>query len=198
MCSANNQVAQSAQTKTSFYKNPQFWRSLGTGLAVGAGVMGASGAYSAGLAEDSAYQAQARSVESQAALDQISTTRQNRYDLQNVGQEVKQIRRAGKKNFAKQLTAAAASGMDLSSVSLEDAVLDSLRSEQEDIDLIKRTASARAREADLQAQLNAINAQGQAAQMRVAGRYAKKAGKINAYSSLLSSAASVAGMWGGR
>ena len=87
--------------------------------------------------------------------------------------------------------------MDLSSGSFEDTVNDSLRAEQEDMEYLKRTVSTRASERALQAQLNTLTAKGQAEQMRIAGRAAKKAARLNSYSSLLSTAASVAGMWGG-
>ena len=201
MCTANNNAANGAAattTKTAFYKNPQFWRGAGTGLAISSGVMGASSAISAGQAEAANYNAQGAALVSQANLDAASTQRQIKYDLQNAAYQVKQARRAGRQNYGKQLVAAVASGQDLSSVSLQDVVLDSLRAEQEDIDYIKQTASQRASEMSLQAELNKISAEGQAAQMRVAGKYAKKAGRVNAWASMLSSAASVAGMWGGK
>lgn len=200
MCTANNTAANSAAatTKQPFYQNPQFWRMAGTGLAVGSGIMDASSAVIAGRAEQANYNAQARTLKTQAALDEATVVRQNQYDLKNAAFQVKQARRAGRQNYGRQLAAAAASGMDLSSVSFEDAVLDSARAEQEDIDLIKKNASQRAAESSLQAELNTLTAQGQAKQMNIAGRYAKKAGRINAYSSILSSAASVAGIWGGR
>ena len=200
MCTANNTAANSAAatTKQPFYQNPQFWRVAGTGLAVGSGIMDASSAVIAGRAEQANYNAQARTLKTQAALDEATVVRQNQYDLKNAAFQVKQARRAGRQNYGRQLAAAAASGMDLSSVSFEDAVLDSARAEQEDIDLIKKNASQRAAESSLQAELNTLTAQGQAKQMNIAGRYAKKAGRINAYSSILSSAARVAGIWGGR
>lgn len=200
MCTANNSAAKGAaatQTKTPFYKNPQFWRGAGTGLAIGSGIMDASSALSSGRAAAAKYNAQAFAEESQAALDEQTATRQTTYDLQQAADQVKQVRQAGRQNYGKQLVAAAANGTDLSSVSFEDVVLDSLRAEKEDIDFIKRTASARAGEMQLQAELNKVGAKGQAEQMRIAGKYAKKAGRINAYSSMLSSAAMVAGMWGG-
>ena len=200
MCTANNAAAKGAaatQTKTPFYKNPQFWRGAGTGLAIGSGIMSASSAITSGRAEQANLNAQARAVETQAALDERSSNRQIKYDLQNAAFQVKQARRAGRQNYGKQLVAAAANGTDLSSVSFEDVVLDSLRAEKEDVDFIKRTASARAGEMQLQAELSKVGAKGQAEQMRIAGKYAKKAGRINAYSSMLSSAAMVAGMWGG-
>ncbi|WP_428055762.1 hypothetical protein [Candidatus Avelusimicrobium fimicolum] len=200
MCTANNTAANSAAatTKQPFYQNPQFWRMAGTGLAVGSGIMDASSAVIAGRAEQANYNAKARTLKTQAALDEATVVRQNQYDLKNAAFQVKQARRAGRQNYGRQLAAAAASGMDLSSVSFEDAVLDSARAEQEDIDLIKKNASQRAAESSLQAELNTLTAQGQAKQMNIAGRYAKKAGRINAYSSILSSAASVAGIWGGK
>lgn len=200
MCTANNSAANgaAATTKQPFYQNPQFWRMAGTGLAVGSGIMDASSAVIAGRAEQANYNAQARTLKTQAALDEATVVRQNQYDLKNAAFQIKQARRAGRQNYGRQLAAAAASGMDLSSVSFEDAVLDSARAEQEDIDLIKKNASQRAAESSLQAELNTLTAQGQAKQMNIAGRYAKKAGRINAYSSILSSAASVAGIWGGK
>lgn len=202
MCTANNNAANGAAgktiNKTSFYKNPQFWRGAGTGLAIGSGIMSASSAIASGRAEAANYNAQGAALVSQANLDADTTERQIKYDLQNAAYQVKQTRRAGRQNYGKQLVAAVASGMDLSSVSLQDTVLDSLRAEQEDINYIKQTASQRASEMSLQAELNKISAQGQAAQMRVAGKYAKKAGRVNAAASILSSAATVAGIWGGR
>ena len=197
MCTANNASAANtgAAASSSFWKNPSFWKSAGSGLAVGAGIMGAAGQYIAGNAQRDSYYAQAAALESQAALSQQAANRQVKYDLQNAAQAVKEIRRAGRQNYAKQLTAAAGSGMDFSSVSLQDAVLDSLRAEKEDIDLIKRNASQQAYETQLQADLNSIEANSQAAQARLAGKTAAKAGRLNAFSSLLSSAGMVAGMW---
>ena len=160
--------------------------------------MDASTAVIAGRAEQTKYNAQARTLETQAALDEATAARQNQYDLKNAAFQVRQARRAGRQNYGRQLAAAAASGMDLSSVSFENAVLDSPRAEQEDINLIKQNASTRAAESSLQAELNTLTAKGQAKQMNIAGRYARKAGRINAYSSMLSSAARVAGIWGGR
>lgn len=200
MCTANNAAAKGAaatQTKTPFYKNPQFWRGAGTGLAISSGIMDASSALSSGRAAAAKYNAQAFAEESQAALDEQTAARQTTYDLQQAADQVKQVRRAGRQTYGKQLAAAVASGMDLSSGSFEDTVNDSLRAEQEDMEYLKRTVSTRASERALQAQLNTLTAKGQAEQMRIAGRAAKKAARLNSYSSLLSTATSVAGMWGG-
>ena len=142
MCTANNSAATTeAAASSSFWKNPSFWKSAGSGLAVGAGIMGATGQYIAGNAQRDSYYAQAAAIESQAALSQQAANRQVKYDLQNAAQSVKEIRRAGRQNYAKQLTAAAGSGMDFSSVSFQDAVLDSLRAENEDIDLYRAAGS---------------------------------------------------------
>ena len=196
MCTANNQAADtSAQTKNSFWNNPSFWKSAGTGLAITSGITSATGQYIAGQANKANYYAQANALEAQAALSQQAADRQVKYDLKTAAQSVKEVRRAGRQTYGKQLAVAAGSGMDFSSVSLQDAVLDSLRAEQEDIDLIKRTASQQAYETQLQAELNSIEAKSQAAQARLAGRTAAKAGRLNAFSSLLSSAGMVAGMW---
>lgn len=196
MCTANNQAADtSAQTKNSFWNNPSFWKSAGTGLAIASGISGATGQYFAGQANKANYYAQANALEAQAALSQQAADRQVKYDLKTAAQSVKDVRRAGRQTYGKQLAAAAGSGMDFSSVSLQDVVLDSLRAEQEDIDLIKRTASQQAYETQLQAELNSIEAKSQAAQARLAGRTTARAGRLNAFSSLLSSAGMVAGMW---
>ncbi len=196
MCTANNSAAGTeTAVNNSFWKNPAFWKSAGGGLSIGAGIMGAAGQYIAGSAQKDSYYAQAAALESQATLSQQAANRQVKYDLKNAAQSVKEIRRAGRQTYGKQLAAAAESGMDFSSVSLQDAVLDSLRAENEDIDLIKRTASQQAYETQLQAELNSIEAKSQAAQARLAGKTAAKAGRLNAFSSLLSSAGMVAGMW---
>lgn len=201
MCTANSAPAQSAaqttqQTATTkFYQNPTFWKKTGTSLAISSGILGAGSALADARAQKATYDAQAYALENNAQLSAQQAQRQVAYDLQQSAHEVTQLRRAGRQTFAKQLTAAVGSGMDLSSTSLQQAVLDSHRAEQEDIDLIKRNASTRAYQTTLQAELNEIAAQGQAQQNRIAGRYAKKAGRINAFSSLLSSAGMVAGMW---
>ena len=207
MCTANSSTAnqaaattaaQSTTAKTSFYNNPTFWRSAGTGLAIGSGAMSAMSAYSAGRAQAAQYNANAATLEANAKMAERAALRQVNYDMQTTAQQVKQIRRSGRQTYGKQLVAAAANGTDFSSVSFQDVVADSQRAEQEDIDLIKRTAVARANETRLQAELNTIDAKSQAAQARIAARYSKKAGRMNAYSSMLSSAAMVAGMWGGK
>lgn len=204
MCTANSNTANQAQAatanntaKTPFYNNPTFWRSAGTGLAIGAGAMSAMGAYSDGRAQAGQYKAEAATLEANAEMAERAALRQVNYDLQTAKHEVKQVRRAGRQTYAKQLAAAVANGMDFSSVSLQDVIADSHRAEQEDIDLIKKTATQRANETRLQAELNSITAKSQANQARIAARYAKKAGRLNAYSSMLSTAATVAGMWGG-
>ena len=205
MCTATNNATaastaaqgQAAATtaKTSFWKNPQLWKGVGSAAAIGSGIISGTGQYMAGRAEQAAYNAQATSLLSGAELTQAAAQRQVRYDLQNAAESVKQVRRAGRQTYAKQLVAAAANGTDFSSVSLQDAMLDSLRAEQEDINLIKRTASQRAYETQLQADLNSIEAESQAAQARIAGRLARKTARLNTYGTLLSSAGMVAGMW---
>lgn len=198
MCTANSSAASTAASTAAKSNSATTWRGLGTGFAIGSGIMGASSAYTAGRAEQANYDAQARNLEANAHLGELAAQRQIKYDLENTAAQVKNIRRAGRQNYAKQLVAAIGSGMDLSSVSLQDAVLDSQRAEQEDIDLIKRQAQQRAYETSLQAELNTIDAKSQAQQARIAGRYARKASRMNMYSSMLSSAAMVAGMWGGK
>ena len=94
MCTANNSAAKGAaatQTKTPFYKNPQFWRGAGTGLAIGSGIMDASSALSSGRAAAAKYNAQAFAEESQAALDEQTAARQTTYDLQQAADQVKQV-----------------------------------------------------------------------------------------------------------
>lgn len=195
MCTANNNAA--ATTKTAFYKNPTFWRGAGTGLAIGAGTLEAGSAYNAGLSKAAYLTAEAANTEKNAVLGEITAKRQVGYDMQATAKHVQQVRRSGRKNYASQLVAAAANGIDFSSVSFQDVILDSQRAEQEDIDLIKRTAQQKANETLLQAELNTIDAKSQAEQARIAARLAKKAGRINMYSSLLSTASSVAGIWAG-
>lgn len=196
MCTANNKTASAANATNTTSKSATNWRTIGTGFAIGAGAMSAMSAYSAGTASQAYYNNQAATLEANARLGEQAAQRQIKYDLQTAAQQVKNIRRAGRKNYGKQLVAAVASGQDLSSVSFQDVVLDSARAEQEDIDLIKRQAAHRADEMMLQAKLNTIDAQNQATQARIAGKLAKKSGRLNAYSSMLSTAASVAGMWG--
>ena len=191
---AQSQAAATA-TKTSFWKNPQLWKGVGSAAAISGGIISGTGQYIAGRAEQAAYNAQATSLLSGAELTQAAAQRQVKYDLQVAAENVKQVRRAGRQAYGKQLVAAAANGTDFSSVSLQDAMLDSLRAEQEDINLIKRTASQRAYETQLQADLNSIEAESQAAQARIAGRLARKTARLNTYGTLLSSAGMVAGMW---
>lgn len=203
MCTANNNAANTAaagaaaqgQQKVSFWKNPQFWKSASTGLAISSGILSGTGQYIAGRAEQANYNAQAYALQSGAELTKEAADRQVKYDLKDAAENIKQIRRAGRQNYAKQLVATAGNGTDFSSVSLQDAMMDSLRAEQEDIELIKRNASQRAYETQLQAELNSIEAESQAAQARVAGRAARKAARLNTYGTLLSSAGMVAGMW---
>lgn len=205
MCTATNNAtaastaaqgqAAATATKTSFWKNPQLWKGVGSAAAISSGIISGTGQYIAGRAEQAAYNAQATSLLSGAELTQAAAKRQVKYDLQAAAENVKQVRRAGRQAHAKQLVAAAANGTDFSSVSLQDAMLDSLRAEQEDINLIKRTASQRAYETQLQADLNSIEAESQAAQARIAGRLARKTARLNTYGTLLSSAGMVAGMW---
>ena len=197
MCTANNNTAAAGTQAAKTNNSANTWRGVGTGLAIASGVMGAASAYNAGRAEQANYYTQAQNLENNARLGELAAQRQIKFDMQNTAQQVKNVRRAGRQTYAKQLVAATASGMDLSSVSFQDVVLDSQRAEQEDINLIKKQAAQRADEMALQAELNTIDAKKNAAQARIAGRLAKKTGRMNMYSSMLSSAAMVAGMWGG-
>lgn len=197
MCTANNNTAAAGTQDAKANSNAKTWRTAGTGFAIASGVMEAASAYNAGRAEQANYYVQAQNLENNARLGELAAQRQIKFDMQNTAQQVKNVRRAGRQTYAKQLVAATASGMDLTSVSFQDVVLDSQRAEQEDINLIKKQAAQRADEMALRAELNTIDAKKNAAQARIAGRLAKKTGRMNMYSSMLSSAAMVAGMWGG-
>lgn len=196
MCMATNAVQDEKADKNNlFWKNPSFWKSAATGITVSGGIMSATGQYVSGRAERDFYNASASALEQQAVLDANAAQRQIKYDVQHAAENVKQVRRSGRQNYANQLIAAAAGGVDFSSVSFQDVVLDSLRAEQEDINYIKTTASRQAYETQLQAELNSISANARAKQQRLSASAAYKTGKLNAFSSLLSSASSVAGMW---
>lgn len=92
-----------------------------------------------------------------------------------------------------QRAAMAAMGIDPNSVTGQDVVLDSYTKSKMDDDMIRRNADQQSWAVETQGEMDKWQAFSQADQYSMAGKQAKKSGNIAAFSSLLSTASSMAG-----
>lgn len=167
---------------------------LGLGASLAGGLMDAGAALGAGRADASSYQMQAQALENQAQLGLLAAERQNDYASDTAARQLRQIKQQGNQTRGAQRAAAGASGA-LGSGSLTELLLSSLSAQEQDEELIRLNTARGNYERTLQAQLAANAARGQAAQYRIAGQSARKAGALNAFSSVLGTAAQMGQMY---
>lgn len=168
---------------------------VGLGLSVGGSLMSAGSQYAQGRAQENYYRASARNAVFRSLLSQQAAENQISYDAEAAASQISAVRRDGEELFGSQLAVMAANGMDLSSQSAQDIVAASLNSQQRDIDNLQLNQNRRAYEIRRDAKLGVIDAMNQSSQYRAAGRGARYAGTIGAFSSLLSTAGQVASLW---
>lgn len=167
---------------------------LGLGTTLAGGLLSAGGALGSGYADAASYEMQAAALENQARLDLLAAERQNDYASDTAARQLTQIKRQGSQTRGAQRAAAGASGA-LGSGSAAELLLDSLSAQAQDEELIRLNTARANYERTLQAQLSAAGARGQAAQYRIAGQSARKAGRINALSSVLGTASQAGQMY---
>ena len=164
-----------------------------------AGVTAVSGAYSAynqyqqGVATNKYYNylADQSTMQGQAALKAGAKQSELTQDTAKIQGKEQAYKSA--ETLASQRAAMAAMGMDPSSVSAQDVALSSMDKSRMDERAIRYNADIKSWESEYGASLENWQQQSQATQQRYAGKYAKWEGKTGAFSTLLGTAASIAG-----
>ena len=160
-----------------------------TALTAVSGAMSAYGQYQQGKATNSYYQylaGQSR-VEGQTAYDRSIKQSEMVQDSAKEQEKIRAIKAA--ELGGEQKTAMAASGIDTSSVTAQDITLSTLTKGKMDEMMIRRNADLNSWEALEQGKLAKWQGEEQAKQYGFAGKQAKRAGKIGAFTSLLGTAA---------
>lgn len=163
--------------------------------AQGAGtVLGAWGSYQNGLAQDAYYKSLAANARTQAALVE-GQANQEITSAQNQGaQETNLLNRKTKEIEGEQAAGVAFNGV-AGSTTASDIARDTFTKSKMDQLAIKYNADVASWRAQNNANLQKWNLENEARYDEVAGKNAKKAGKIGAVTSLLSGASQVASTW---
>lgn len=161
-------------------------------IMAAAGGLQAYGQYQQGKAQNSYYQYLAGQslIEGQAAYDRSlkqSELIQDSASLQNKSAAIKAAEAS-----STQKAQMAASGVDLSSVSAQDITLDTLTKAKMDEMMIRRNANLNSWAVEEEGKNARWTSKNQADQYRFAGKQAKSAGKTQAFTTLLSTAATMA------
>lgn len=167
--------------------------SLALALTAVSGAVSAYGSYSQGKSQEAAYKYAAG--QNKLAADAAIARAQKQSELvqDTAKAEGKQQAVKTAQMIGAQRAAMAAMGIDPSSVTAQDVVLDSYSKSKMDEAMIRRNADSQTWALNEQAKADQWQLLSQADQYTTAGRQAKKAGTIGAFSSLLSSASSIAG-----
>lgn len=164
-----------------------------TATAIGGGVQ-AYGEYQKGSAENKYYQYAANQNEKQAQIVRARAHEQSKIENRAGSEKLKEQKINAAKLSSSQRAAMVANGISLDSKTAEDITNDSFTQEQLDEQAIKYNADSRVWEIREKAKYDSYGLLSQAEQYRTAGRNAKQAGKIGAFTTLLSTAASVSAM----
>lgn len=156
-------------------------------LAVAGAATGAIGSIQAGNAKASAasYQAAILEKNRQTALDNAAKTQAA------ADQDENALRRKNAQFAGTQIASAAGGNIDLSSGSIADIFADTARLGEEDALTLRQNWDAKVSDQYQQAR----DFSSQAALTRAEGKQAKRAGYINAASSLLAGATSISSKW---
>jgi hypothetical protein len=111
--------------------------------------------------------------------------------------QTKLVRASGRLAAGAQRAALAANGVSLSSVSAEDLARDSFNREELDAEAVRHNADTKSYETQMQASMTAKSLRSQAVGYRMGGANAAEAGRLNAQTSLLGTATSVANTYYG-
>lgn len=159
------------------------------GLAIGGGVLGAYGAYQQGQAQDKYYQYLAKQNEAQS-VEVKQAAKQEVGIIQDVAsQQASQVGDIVEQTLASQKTGFAASNIALSSGTAEDVARATFDAGLKDEAAIRYNADVSAWQTTRQAQSTSKNLLRQAESFRLSGAGAKRAGNLNAFSTLLGSGA---------
>ena len=164
---------------------------IATIATVGAGALSAYGSYQEGASEQRYQNYVADQNVQQGKLALERGQRQSERIQDTAKEEGKRLEMDSTRHAASQRAAMAAAGVQ--GVTAEDIVSDSFSSEKLDELTLRYNADARSYETTESAKYEDYALRSKADQHRMAGKNAKRAGKINAFSTLLGTAASVAG-----
>ena len=162
-------------------------------MAVGAG-LSAYSQYQEGKASKNYYDYLAGTSKSNAMLARTA----GEVEAKSIGaqemQQVGQIHEQGREVVGAQKAALASGGAGVGSKTGEQLVSDTLTKVDLDEQALRYNADLRMKNARIGAESQALNEESQAYGYKIAGRNAKKAGTIGAYTSLLSGAGNVAAL----
>lgn len=163
---------------------------VGTTLAAGAQVAGAASSYQQGVATKNYYDAQADQLEEegQQALKRADSQITQVQDTARMeGKDLAESQALHNSSLRAQLVA-----QGLTGVTAEDIALDNLSKEQLDVLVLRNNADKKSWEISAEAKNINWLKKSEAENSRYAGRQAKKSGEQQAFTSLLSSAGTVA------
>jgi hypothetical protein len=156
------------------------------------GVINASSNIFGGVSQENYYKMMGQSYLSKKRAGEISTGTQIGYDATATAYKIRSVMNTGEQIFAKQKTAIAGAGGDLSSVSAQSIIKSSAKKQAEDLALLQTQNELSAFERRRQTMLEGIALENQARQAEIAGSLAKTSGFISGVGSLLSTAGTVA------
>lgn len=165
--------------------------------AVAMGLMAVAGGVTAyaqmqqGRAQKSYYNYLAGQARLEGAAALAMAQKQAELTQESASIENKSLALKGAEASASQKAAMAASGLDLSSVTAQDITLDTLTKAKMDEMMIRRNANLQAASQLDEGKYANWSAESQAQQYGYAGKQAKKAGNIGAFTTLLGTAASM-------
>jgi len=162
------------------------------GLSAAAGVYSAYNQYQQGNSEGQYYNYLSNQSAQQGQLALERGKQQAKVIQDLASHQIKDLKTAGAQMSASQRAALAANGIDASSVTAQDIATDTLSKQDMDELAIRYNANTRAWEAQTDANYQDYAARAEADQYRYASRNARRAGKTNAFSTLLGTAATTA------
>lgn len=162
------------------------------GTQIAGGVYSAYGAENEGIAQEGYYRYLAGQADSNARLTELAGERQARSIKDAAHLEYGRLKRSQLQLEGSQKAALGAQGIS-GSVTAEDIARDTMNAERLDEMAIRFNADSQADEVVRQAQINAIGLRTEAEGYRTAGGNARRAGRRNAYASIIGSATAVAG-----
>lgn len=163
---------------------------VATVATIGGGAYSAYNQYQSGRAEENYYNSLAQSQQQQGQYALEQGQRQSSAIQDSAKVQGKQLATESAQFNASQRAAMAAAGIQ--GVTAEDIEYDALNKQKLDEAALRYNADIKSWEAQTGAQYDDYQYREQARQSRVAGKNARKAGKTNAFSTLLSTASSVA------
>jgi hypothetical protein len=164
---------------------------MGTGLLVAGAGLNMYSQYQQGLSQNKYYQYLAQQNELQAKEVKKAASQEVGFIQEAAAGDVERVQDVVSQTRGTQETGLAASGVSLSSKTAEDIARATFDAGMKDEAAIRYNADVSAWQTTKQAQSTALNLRRQAQSYRASGEAAKKAGYMNAFSTLLGGASSI-------